>query len=127
MENSRLFQRETSPAALDEIGIPAAIACPDCGGQLWQMKEGPLRYRCHVGHAQSAHSLLAQQTGVVEKAGWELIRSLEEDDHLCENMLQQRLSQEDEEVLRARLSRNRETSQQLRALLFDQQGQTQPA
>lgn len=127
VENAGLFQRKTPPSLLDEIGIPAGVVCPDCGGQLWQMKEGPLRYRCHVGHAQSAHTLLAQQTAVVEKAGWELVRSLEEDDHLCENMLQQRLSEQETEALRARLSRNRETSQQLRALLFDQQEKMQSA
>jgi two-component system chemotaxis response regulator CheB len=123
VENASLLQGKASPSLLDEIGVRAAVVCPDCGGQLWQMKEGPLRYRCHVGHSQSAHSLLAQQTVVVEKAGWELIRSIEEDDHLCENMLQQRLSPEEEKALRTRLSRNREKLDQLRALLVEQQTQ----
>jgi two-component system, chemotaxis family, protein-glutamate methylesterase/glutaminase len=86
-ENAILFQQPDGAPALDTIGVSFSIVCPDCGGQLWQMKEGPLRFRCHVGHAQSAHTLMAQQREVVEAAGWQLVRALEEDSTLVEHVL----------------------------------------
>lgn len=122
-ENAPLEKQPTDATLLDEVGVSAGVVCPDCGGQLWRMKEGPLRYRCHVGHALSAHTFLAEQTEVVESAGWQLIRAIEEDDHLCEQMLEQRLSRQAREALMARLSRNREKLERLRSLLFGVEGE----
>jgi two-component system, chemotaxis family, protein-glutamate methylesterase/glutaminase len=124
VENFPLEKRQGDVALLNEVGVSAGLVCPDCGGPLWRMKEGPLRYRCHVGHAVSAHSFLAQQTEVVEYAGWQLIRAIEEDDHLCEQMLEQPLSRQAKEALMTRLARNRHKLEQLRPLLFEHEGET---
>jgi two-component system, chemotaxis family, protein-glutamate methylesterase/glutaminase len=36
---------------MDKIGRRSVLACPDCGGVMWEIEEGGLsRYRCHVGH-----------------------------------------------------------------------------
>jgi two-component system, chemotaxis family, protein-glutamate methylesterase/glutaminase len=36
---------------MDELGRRSVLACPDCGGVMWEIDEGELsRYRCHVGH-----------------------------------------------------------------------------
>jgi two-component system chemotaxis response regulator CheB len=126
VENAKLQNRQLDFAALNEVGVSAGIVCPDCGGHLWQMNEGPLRYRCHVGHAMSAHSLLAQQTQVVEAAGWQLLRAIEEDDQLCVQTLQQRLSAEDKLMVESRLTLNREKRQRLQGLLFTNQPAPMP-
>jgi two-component system chemotaxis response regulator CheB len=86
IENSWLNGRADS-AGLDEIGARARLICPECGGPLWRMKKGPLRYRCHVGHAESAQTLLTRQHDRIESAGWQLVRMLEEDNDLVAQTL----------------------------------------
>jgi two-component system chemotaxis response regulator CheB len=68
-------------------GKPAVFACPDCGGTLWELEEGNLvRFRCRVGHAFSAQSLLASQSDTLEDAFWIALRALEESAALARRM-----------------------------------------
>ncbi|HEX4125621.1 MAG TPA: chemotaxis protein CheB, partial [Tepidisphaeraceae bacterium] len=60
-------------------GPPSQYTCPECGGVLWELKNGNLlRYRCHVGHGFTAESLMAAQTEKLEAAMWGSLRALEE-------------------------------------------------
>jgi two-component system chemotaxis response regulator CheB len=60
-------------------GRPAAMTCPDCNGAMFELVEGGfVRFRCRVGHAWSAESLLIQQVESTETAMWAAIRALEE-------------------------------------------------
>jgi len=60
-------------------GKPAPFACPACGGSLWEAQdESMLRFRCRVGHAFGADSLLQSQTDRMDEALWIALRALEE-------------------------------------------------
>lgn len=92
----RTLEIEAAMAELDEAahagherpGVPAALACPDCGGAMFELESGPLlRYRCRVGHAWSPESLVTQQVESTEAALWTAVRTLEE-----EASLQRRLA-----------------------------------
>lgn len=73
------LQAVTDIAATARLGPPAAMSCPDCDGPLWEVStEGPLRYRCHVGHALSAQTMLAGQDASLEQSLWVALRTLEE-------------------------------------------------
>ena len=60
-------------------GVPSTMTCPECHGTLWEVREGDLvRFRCRVGHAYTAETLLAQQADQIEGALWTALRALEE-------------------------------------------------
>jgi two-component system chemotaxis response regulator CheB len=60
-------------------GPPSSFICPECGGALWELKNGSLlHYRCHVGHAYTPKALISGQDGAVEEALWTALRTLEE-------------------------------------------------
>jgi len=73
-----LVEIDPSVAALVE-GPPSALSCPECGGALWEQKEGSLvRFTCQVGHAYSPESLVTEQGRALETALWSALRALEE-------------------------------------------------
>jgi two-component system chemotaxis response regulator CheB len=83
----RLMETEIEVALMEEHvmhederpGRPSAFSCPDCSGVLWEIHDGDLvRYRCRVGHAWSADSLLGQQAEQLDSALWMALRGLEE-------------------------------------------------
>jgi two-component system chemotaxis response regulator CheB len=73
---------QAGTAAIDKsslLGHPTGLTCPDCGGAIWESVNGDLvRYRCHVGHAYTADSMVGAQASAVETALWSAVRALEE-------------------------------------------------
>jgi two-component system chemotaxis response regulator CheB len=64
---------------LKDLGEKSIYTCPDCGGGLWEIKEGGVpRYRCHVGHAFTERDLLLKQTETLETSLWVAMRMMEE-------------------------------------------------
>jgi two-component system, chemotaxis family, protein-glutamate methylesterase/glutaminase len=69
-------------------GSPSVFGCPDCGGVLWEVDhEHGLRFRCRVGHAYTARSLLSAEDTGLEDAMWAALRALEEQESLSRRML----------------------------------------
>ena len=74
-----LMESDDSVLSDHHPGTPSAWPCPDCNGVLWEINDGPLlRFRCRVGHAWSAESLLHEQGEGVEAALWMALRALED-------------------------------------------------
>ncbi len=58
---------------------PTVLVCPECGGTLWELREGELtHYMCHVGHSYSPEALNVAQGEALETALWTAQRSLED-------------------------------------------------
>lgn len=74
-------------ASVNALGTQVPFNCPGCGGVLWQVDKGSsLRFRCHTGHAYTAASLLAEQTGKIEETMWIALRMFEERRNLLTTM-----------------------------------------
>lgn len=70
------------------------FTCPDCGGSLWQIDEGPfLRFQCHVGHAWGSDALMNLKTEELEAALWTCVRLLTEKATLSRQLATRGLSE----------------------------------
>lgn len=70
-------------------GSPSQFGCPECGGVLWERDDVELLpFRCRVGHAYSAATLLESQSNSVEVALWSALRALEEKASLTRRLIE---------------------------------------
>lgn len=84
-----LLVREVAMSEMDPVLVADEAHCPDCGGVLWQQPDEPhLRFRCRVGHAYGAESLLAAQSQGIEDALWMALRALEEKADMAQRLLE---------------------------------------
>ncbi|RYZ49520.1 MAG: hypothetical protein EOP49_16080 [Sphingobacteriales bacterium] len=86
---SKIAERVISDlVAVNTLGDQVPFNCPGCGGVLWKIHTSgtKLRYRCHVGHAYTAASLLAEQTNKIEETMWTALRMFEEKRNLLTTM-----------------------------------------
>jgi two-component system chemotaxis response regulator CheB len=75
--------------SVEKIGRRSIFTCPECSGTMWELTDGDLlRFRCHVGHAFSAESLMAEQAETLEDALWSAVRALEEKVALARRLAQ---------------------------------------
>jgi len=85
--DSEVAMSDLAPVTTDEFARPAGFGCPSCGGALFQLGEGTsVRYRCRIGHAWSAESLLDEQALALEGALWMALRALEEKSELSRRL-----------------------------------------
>lgn len=131
VEVSIAQQDLSDPALLDQIGAPSHYACPDCHGTLWQITDGHLvRFRCRVGHAYTADSMVTIHSESVENALYAALRALEESASLS-RLLARNAAQQGLAGHGARLeAKAAETEQQaslVRSLLLREQPATDAA
>ncbi|MDX1546298.1 MAG: chemotaxis protein CheB [Rhodothermales bacterium] len=75
-------------AEMDDLGSQVPMSCPECNGPLWEIEQDGLpRYRCHVGHSLTAHTLLATQGEEIEQSLWIALRTLEEKARMQERLV----------------------------------------
>ena len=70
---------EAAMEHLEAIADPSTLACPDCGGTLWEIRHArPARFRCHTGHAYTLRTLAHSMSGTTEHALQAALRALQE-------------------------------------------------
>lgn len=122
MENAQ--QRQAGgPQELERHATPTRATCPDCGGTLYQVDGLPFaRYRCHTGHAFGLHTLLHQQESALEEALWSAVRTLQEKEHVVEQLAYRAHASGDEEAAgkyAALAAKARDQARVLRGLAAD--------
>jgi two-component system chemotaxis response regulator CheB len=77
----------------DKLGKQTIFTCPDCGGGLWEMKQGEFsRYRCHIGHAYTEGDLLTKQYASLSATLWVALRMMEERRNLLHKISQDEIT-----------------------------------
>jgi two-component system chemotaxis response regulator CheB len=85
-EDCMIERQQDDEEVLDRIGSRSTVTCPECNGTLWELSDDPVQFRCHVGHAYSPRTLMAEHARRLEDALWAAIRSFEESASLSERV-----------------------------------------
>ncbi len=89
---------------------PSPFTCPECGGALWQSGgDGPMEFRCHVGHRYTGDGLASAQLEALEHVLWSALRTLEEGSELSRRMARRAREARLLELARAYEERARES------------------
>jgi len=71
-------------------GEPSSFSCPECAGPLYELRDGQfLRFRCRVGHAYTADSVMEAKADVLENALYMALNTLEETAEIAESLAAQ--------------------------------------
>jgi two-component system chemotaxis response regulator CheB len=64
---------------MDWFGARSVLTCPDCGGLMWELKDGVMsRYRCHIGHAYTEEMVTVGLDDRLRRAMATALRALHE-------------------------------------------------
>jgi two-component system, chemotaxis family, protein-glutamate methylesterase/glutaminase len=87
LEAAIAAQEHATMSTEDKLGTPSPFTCPECQGPLWEIGDpAMLRFRCHVGHAFTADSMLDAQAGEAEAILWKLLRARQQRAELARRM-----------------------------------------
>jgi two-component system chemotaxis response regulator CheB len=68
-QHGRTADMERAPTEVSELGVPAALGCPECQGGMFERRaDETVTYACHVGHTWSAQTLLEAEEQASEGA-----------------------------------------------------------
>jgi two-component system, chemotaxis family, protein-glutamate methylesterase/glutaminase len=71
----------------EHVGELSAFSCPECAGPLYEIHDGELlRFRCRVGHAYTAESMLEEKSEVLESALYLALNTLDESATMSERL-----------------------------------------
>jgi two-component system chemotaxis response regulator CheB len=98
------------------LGDESPYSCPTCGGVLRESPDEVLRFRCRVGHAFGADSLLHAQSETIDDALWMALRALQERAELS-TRLAKRLQEGGQERLAIRYDQRRKEAEKAAATL----------
>jgi len=75
LEAAIAAQEHVGMDSTSKLGRLSPFTCPECQGPLWEIEDGKLlRYRCHVGHALTAESMLSAKEAEAENTIERLLR-----------------------------------------------------
>lgn len=90
LEAAIAAQELSTMKADDALGTPSRFTCPECNGTLWEIQDDKmLRFRCHVGHAYTAETIMSARRREVEDMLWRLLRTHQERAALALRMAEQ--------------------------------------
>jgi two-component system, chemotaxis family, protein-glutamate methylesterase/glutaminase len=109
VETAIAAQELADMRANDTLGRPSRFTCPECHGALWETDDGSmLRFRCHVGHAFTADTVLASQGEEIDRLLGTLLRSHQERAALAHRMAERERASEHHALARHLESRARD-------------------
>jgi two-component system chemotaxis response regulator CheB len=89
LEAAIAAQEHATMSSEEKIGTPSPFTCPECQGPLWEIADPTmLRFRCHVGHAFTAHAMLEAQAEEAEAILWKLLRARQQRAELARRIAQ---------------------------------------
>jgi two-component system chemotaxis response regulator CheB len=84
-EPGKINVEKTSPP-----GELAGLVCPECGGPLWELRDGELlRYRCRLGHGFTGEGVLDGKYDAVEQALSTALETLTESERVATRLAKQ--------------------------------------
>jgi len=86
-EHAASLGKENVLNDLKTIAAPSALACPECGGGLWELADAKLpRFQCHTGHSYSLQTLAHGMKNKTEESFWSAMRALQERAVICRRL-----------------------------------------
>lgn len=114
------------PELTASVGKPSTLSCPDCGGNLVEIEDGPmLRFRCKVGHAYGPATLAESHRESIEQAIWVALRT-HEDRAIMFRRLAERARKQGHAAVEANWTRSAQEAERTVAMLkevLSKQGQ----
>ena len=108
-----------------DLGPSTELTCPDCGGVLAQIEEGPIvRFRCHTGHAYSRQTLQEATDDKIDDLLWRALRAIDERTLvLMRRQASAKVSADSKSIqdLQRQIRQNRARGGMIRELLTNQQ------
>ncbi len=108
------------PSAMDSdgrLGELSRYTCPECTGPLFEIRDDDLvRFRCRVGHAYTAESMLDEKSEAMESALYVALNTLEESAMMSDRLAQRSREQGHEHAAARFEQRAREARHQAQVI-----------